>query len=83
MGGGGSGAKRELYSTAVLYRFSTAIIKSVRHSTSHFLPTFPLIQALLSNCAFWPNSTPLAHIFTASDIHFAIFGSQVFSHFCL
>lgn len=52
--GGGSAATGEWYSTAVLYRFSTAIIKSVRHSTSYFLPTFPLIQTWLSHCAFWP-----------------------------
>lgn len=36
----GLAAKGEWYSTAVLYRFSTAIIKSVRDSTSYFLPTF-------------------------------------------
>lgn len=51
---GGSAARGEWYSTAVLYRFSTAIIKGVRHSTRYFLPTFPLIQTWLSHCAFWP-----------------------------
>lgn len=49
--------KAEWDSTAGLRRFSTAIIKSVRHSTSYFLPTFPLIQTQLSHHAFWSNST--------------------------
>lgn len=61
--GGGSAAAAEWYSTAVFYRFLTALIKCVRHSTSYFLLTFPLI---------WTPTLPL-HLLVQAIHHRLIF----------